>query len=163
MVSTDAQLADMLKEEKSKSSETIILERCILALVVSALLFGNFMTLLVLVLNPRQMQTVPNMFVASLAVSDLNTGIFSNLLSFYSGIVSKWPFGDATYVQIPRLVITNYGINHGSHNGIDGGEQIFTNSQTSKVPTTFYQDEDQDNDCCAMDLLRVPFFIVHAW
>lgn len=66
-------------------------------------------------------------------------------------------------VQIPRLVITNYGINHGSHNGIDGGEQIFTNRQTSKVPTTFYQDEDQDNDCCAMDLLRAPFFIVHAW
>ena len=96
MVSTDAQLADMLKEEESKSSETIILERCIFALVVSALLFGNFMTLLVLVLNPRQMRTVPNMFVASLAVSDLNTEIFSNLLSFYLGIISNWPFGDAT-------------------------------------------------------------------
>lgn len=53
------------------------------------------MTLLVLVLN-RQMRTVPNMFVASLAVSDLSTGMFSNLSSFYSGIVSKWPFGDAT-------------------------------------------------------------------
>ena len=95
MVSTDAQLTDMLKEVKSKSNDTIILERCLFALVVSALLFGNFMTLLVLVLN-RQMRTVPNMFVASLAVSDFSTGIFSNILSFYSGIVSKWPFGDAT-------------------------------------------------------------------
>ena len=36
------------------------------------------------------------MFVASLAVSDFSTGIFSNILSFYSEIVSKWPFGDAT-------------------------------------------------------------------
>ena len=93
MVSTDAQLVDMLKEVKSKS--TIILERCLFALNVSALLFGNFMTLLVLVLN-RQMRTVPNMFVASPVVSDFSTGIFSNILSFYSGIVSKWPFGDAT-------------------------------------------------------------------
>ena len=42
------------------------------------------------------MRTVPNMFVALLAVSDLSTRIFSNLSSFYSGIVSKWPFGDAT-------------------------------------------------------------------
>ena len=42
------------------------------------------------------MRTVPNTFVASLAVSDFSMGIFSNILSFYSGIVSKWPFGDAT-------------------------------------------------------------------
>ena len=85
----------MLKEVKSKNSDTIILERCLFALVVSALLFGHFMTLFVLVLN-RQTRTVPNMFVASLAVSDFSTGIFSNILSFYSEIVSKWPFGDAT-------------------------------------------------------------------
>lgn len=80
------------------------------------------MTLLVLVLN-RQMRTVPNMFVASLAVSDFSTGIFSNILSFYSGIVSKslmafWRCN----VPISRLFIINFGINLGSHKGIDGGE-----------------------------------------
>ena len=91
MASGEAQLADMLV--KSNSTEIIVLESCLYALILSALLFGNLITLLVLVLN-RLMRTVPNMFVASLAITDLSVGIFASILSFYSGITSHWFFGD---------------------------------------------------------------------
>ena len=73
----------MLQEVKSKSSDTIILERCLFALVLSALLSENFMTLLVLVLN-RQMRMVPNMFEASLTVSDFRVREFFQ--TFYRSI-----------------------------------------------------------------------------
>ena len=94
------------------------------------------------------MRTVPNMFVASLAVSDFSTGIFFKHFIVLFGNSFKMAFWRCN-VPISRLFIINFGINLGSHNGIDGGEQILSNRQTRKVPTTFYQDEDQDNDCCA--------------
>ena len=93
------------------------------------------------------MRTVPNMFVASLAVSDFSTGIFFKHFIVLFGNSFKMAFWRCN-VPISRLFIINFGINLGSHKGIDGGEQIFSNRQTRKVPTTFYQDEDQDNDCC---------------
>ena len=120
MVSTDAQLVDMLKEVKSKSTDTIILERCLFALVVSALLFGNDDSQLVHVLN-RQMRTVPNMFVASLAASDFSTGIFFKHFIVLFGNSFKMAFWRCN-VPISRLFIINFGINLGSHKGIDGGE-----------------------------------------
>ena len=90
MASREAQLADMLKLVNSNSTEIIVLELCVCALLLSALLFGNLITLLVLVLN-RRMRTVPNMFVASLAINitDLSVGIFASILSLYSGITSQ--------------------------------------------------------------------------
>lgn len=108
------------------------------------------------------MRTVPNMFVASLAVSDFSTGIFFKHFIVLFGNSFKMAFWRCN-VPISRLFIINFGINLGSHNGIDGGQQTFLNRQTSKIPTTFYQIEDQHHDCCAMDLLSVPFFVVHSW
>ena len=83
----------MLKLVNSNSTEIIVLELCVCALLLSALLFGNLITLLVLVLN-RPMRTVPNMFVWSLAITDLSVGIFASILSLDSGITCQWPFGD---------------------------------------------------------------------
>ncbi|CAH3190225.1 unnamed protein product, partial [Porites evermanni] len=76
------------------------------------------MTLLVHVLN-RQMRTVPNMFVASLAASDFSTGIFFKHFIVLFGNSFKMAFWRCN-VPISRLFIINFGINLGSHKGIDG-------------------------------------------
>ena len=45
----------------------------------------------------RRMRTIPNMFVASLAVSDLLIGVFSVApLSIPTLVTSHWPFNDTT-------------------------------------------------------------------
>ena len=116
MVSTDAQLVDMLKEVKSKS--TIILERCLFALVVSALLFGNDDSV-----SPCFKPSNANgskHVCGSLAVSDFSTGIFFKHFIVLFGNSFKMAFWRCN-VPISRLFI-NFGINLGSHNGIDGGE-----------------------------------------
>ena len=73
--SAEKQLADMLKELKSRSTEKVILETGVFVLILLFLFLGNVLTLLVVILNPR-MRTIPNMFVTSLAVSDLSFGVF---------------------------------------------------------------------------------------
>ena len=71
MNSTEKQLGDMLKELQSRSKAKVILESAIFAVILLFLFVGNFITLLVTVLN-RRMRTIPNMFVASLAISDFS-------------------------------------------------------------------------------------------
>ena len=74
MESTEKQLEDMLKELKSRSKEQVILESVSFVFLSLLMLFGNFVTLLVMLLN-RRLRTIPNMFVASLAVSDFSIGL----------------------------------------------------------------------------------------
>ena len=69
------QLEDMLNELKSRSKEKVILETGVFVLILLFLFVVNVLTLLVVILNPR-MRTIPNMFVTSLAVSDLSFGVF---------------------------------------------------------------------------------------
>ena len=76
MNSTEKQVGDMLKELQSRSKAKVILESAIFAVILLFLFVGNFITLLITVLN-RRMRTIPNMFVASLAISDLSLGVFS--------------------------------------------------------------------------------------
>ena len=71
----EKQLADMLKKLKSRSKEKVILETGVFVLILLFLFVGNVLTLLAMILNPR-MRTIPNMFVASLAVSDVSFGVF---------------------------------------------------------------------------------------
>lgn len=92
---TKKQLDDMLKDLKSRSKLEVILELGIFALVLSLLLIGNTFTLLIIGLNKR-MRTIPNMFVASLAVSDFCVGAFTACpLGIPTLATSQWPFSDA--------------------------------------------------------------------
>ena len=151
----------MLKEVKSKSTNTIILERCLFALNVSALLFGNFMTLLVLVLN-RQMRTVPNMFVALPVVSDFSTGIFSNILSFYSGIVSKWPFGDAT-CRFQGFLSSTLALTSVHTMALMAVNRYFRIVKPGKYRQLFTKTKTKTMIVAhGFILLSVPFFVVHA-
>ena len=90
------QLAEMLKELKSRSKATVILESGFLALILFILFAGNFITLSIMAFN-RRMRTISNMFVASLAISDIGLGAFTACpLSFSTLAISQWPFNDAT-------------------------------------------------------------------
>ena len=75
MDSTEKQLEDMLNELKSRSIVAVILESSFLIFLLSFLMVGNSITLLVMLLNHR-ISTIPNMFVASLAFTDLFLGGF---------------------------------------------------------------------------------------
>ena len=96
MDSTEDQLAEMLREFKSRSKAKVIVESGLFVLIVFFLFVGNFLTLLVMLLN-RRMRTIANMFVASLAVSDLLLGVFLLApLSIPILVTSRWPFSDTT-------------------------------------------------------------------
>ena len=75
MDSTEKQLEDMLNELKSRSIVAVILESSFLIFLLSFLMVGNSITLLVMLLNHR-IRTIPNMFVGSLAFTDLCLGGF---------------------------------------------------------------------------------------
>ena len=70
------QLAEMLKELQSRNKAKAILLLGGYVLILLFLFVGNCLTLLVMLLN-RRMRTIPNMFVASLAVSDVLLGLCS--------------------------------------------------------------------------------------
>ena len=96
MESVEKQLADMLKELKSRSKTKVILETGFFAIIFFFVVFGNFLTLLVMVLNHR-MRTIPHLFLASLAISDFCLGTFILWpLGLPVTVTSKWPFSDAT-------------------------------------------------------------------
>ena len=96
MDSIGKQLAEMLSKFNSRSKAKVILESALYVLIVLFLFVGNSLTLLVMLLN-RRMRTIPNMFVASLAVSDLFIGVFSaGPLAIPTLVTSHWPFNDTT-------------------------------------------------------------------
>ena len=96
MDSTEDQLAEMLREFKSRRKAKVIVESGLYALIVLFVFVGNFLTLLVMLLN-RRMRTIANMFVASLAVSDLLLGVFlAAPLGIPTLATSPWPFSDTT-------------------------------------------------------------------
>ena len=93
---TEKQLADMLNELKSRSKEQVILESVSFGFLSLLMLVGNFLTLLVMLLN-RRLRTIPNVFVASLAVSDFFIGaVTSGPLGIPVLLTSQWPFSDTT-------------------------------------------------------------------
>ena len=70
MDSVEQQLGEMSKEFGARSNVTVVLESVFFTLILLLLFVGNFATLLIIALNSR-MRTTTNMFVASLAISDL--------------------------------------------------------------------------------------------
>ena len=106
MDSTEKQLTDMMKMLKSWSEAKVNLEWGSFAIILFFLFVGNFVTLLVMVLN-RQMRTIPNLFVASLAISDFCLGAFSAFpLGFTVLATSQWRFSDSTCQYQGYMAVT---------------------------------------------------------
>ena len=106
MDSTEKQLTDMMKELQSRGKAKVILESGIYALILVFLFVGNFITLLIMVLN-RRMRKIPNMLVASLAISDFCLGAFTACpLCFTVLATSQWRFSDATCQYQGYMAIT---------------------------------------------------------
>ena len=77
-------------------SESIILESAVFAVILLFLFVGNFITLLIMVLNCRT-HRIPNIFVASFTISDFCLGAFSACpLSGPVPVTSQWLFSDVT-------------------------------------------------------------------
>ena len=103
------QLAEMLKEFQSRSQAKAALVLGLYVLILLLLFLGNSLTLLVMLLN-RRMRTIPNMFVASLAVSDVLLGLCS-LVPFGIPVLvtSHWLFNDTAcqfqgYITVALVV-----------------------------------------------------------
>lgn len=98
MDSAETQLAAMLKELKSRSKETIVLEAGFFALLLSLCFAGNSTTLLIMFLN-RRMRVIPtDMFVASLAISDFFLAALFSFSGFVVLSTSQWPLNN-TFCQ----------------------------------------------------------------
>ncbi|CAH3016597.1 unnamed protein product [Porites evermanni] len=107
------QLAEMLKEFQSRSQAKAALVLGLYVLILLLLFLGNSLTLLVMLLN-RRMRTIPNMFVASLAVSDLLLGLCSFVpFGIPVLVTSHWLFNDTAcqfqgYITIALVVASFY-------------------------------------------------------
>ena len=99
----------MLREFQSRSKAKVILLLGGYILILCFLFVGNCLTLLVMLLNPR-MRTIPNMFVASLAISDVLLGLCSSVpFGIPVLVTSHWLFNDTAcqfqgYVSIMLVV-----------------------------------------------------------
>ena len=101
-----AQLAEMLKELKSRSKARIATESGIFTLILSLCLLGNSITLLIMLKN-RRMRVIPaNMFVASLAISDFALAVLSSFSGFAVVLTSRWPYSELTCQFQGYLAIT---------------------------------------------------------
>ncbi|XP_022800801.1 5-hydroxytryptamine receptor 1A-like [Stylophora pistillata] len=105
MNSSDIHLTEMLKELNSRSKIKIVLEAGLYALILFFSVVGNAATLVVVALNSR-MRTIPNLFVASLAITDLLLGILVTVpICFPTLVLSKYPFSDRTCQYHGYIVI----------------------------------------------------------
>lgn len=101
-----AQLAEMLKELKSRSKARIATESGIFTLILSLCLLGNSITLLIMLKN-RRMRVIPaNMFVTSLAISDFALAALSSFSGFAVVLTSRWPYSELTCQFQGYLAIT---------------------------------------------------------
>ena len=138
----------MSREFKSRSKTKVILESGLYVLIVLFLFVGNCLTLLVMMLN-RRMRTIPNMFVASLTVSDLLIGVFSVApLSIPTLVTSHWPFND-TICQFQGYVV---GMLAGAsiHTLVLTAVNRYQNCKTHKVPTLLHQEENPNYYSCVL-------------
>lgn len=93
----------MLEKFQSRTKAKVIFESVFYSLILLFLFVGNFPTLLVLALN-RRMRTIPNMFVASLAISDGVLGVFSACpLALSTLVESKWPIHTLALMAVNRF------------------------------------------------------------
>ncbi|XP_078352324.1 melatonin receptor type 1B-B-like [Oculina patagonica] len=106
MDSTEEQLAEMSKELKSRNTAKVVLETGFYAFILVLLFVGNFITLFVITFN-RRMRTIPNMLVASLAITDFLLGaMFACPISLTILATSQWPFNETTCQYQGYVAIT---------------------------------------------------------
>ena len=128
MDSTENQLKKMLEELKSRTKEKVVLESGMLVVLQLFMVVGNSITLLIMVLN-RRMRTIPNLFVASLAISDLGLGVFTSCpLALPTLATSQWEFSDVN-MSVSRIHSYHSGCCIDANFSFDGGEQVFSNRQ----------------------------------
>ena len=96
MISAKKQLAEMVTELQSRSNVKIILESDSFEILSSLMLVGNFITLLVMLLN-RNRRTIPYLLVTSLVVTIICLAVFvSSPVGPVVLVTSKWHFNNST-------------------------------------------------------------------
>lgn len=78
---------------QSRSTARIVAESGAFFIIWLAIMIGNSLTLFI-VLSNRQLRTVPNLFIVSLAFSDIGMGVLSMPMCFAVLSLSYWPFSD---------------------------------------------------------------------
>lgn len=81
-------------ELKSRTTALKVFESIIYSLLFFSTVVGNLLTIYV-VWKAKSLRTIPNVFVVSLALSDLGMGILSMHLLLTVLITSEWTFGDS--------------------------------------------------------------------
>ena len=119
MASGEAQLADMLV--KSNSTEIIVLESCLYALILSALLFGNLINYSVSPCFEPSNENSSKHVCGIARYNRLESGNFCKHFIVLFGNNFPLVFWRRN-VPVPGFYIGNFGIGLDSHNGIDGGE-----------------------------------------
>ena len=143
MDSVDKQLTEMSKELESRSKAKVVLEAGLYTLVVLLLLVGNSLTLFIISFN-RQMRTVPNMLVASLALTDFLFGLPSASPHQHVGRI---PVAFRRYnLPIPRIYGCNSGTYVHSTLSLDGREPVFSNCESSEVPALLHLEKNCHHD-----------------
>jgi len=84
----------LAKELKLRSTARIVIESGIFLLIAIVIIVGNTATLYIVYKN-RHLRTVPNLFIVSLAISDLGIAFLSMPICLTVLAVSHWPFSDA--------------------------------------------------------------------
>ena len=149
MDSTENQMAQMSREFKSRSKTKVILETGLYVLIVLFLFVGNCLTLLVMMLN-RRMRTIPNMFVASLAVSGLLIGLYIGPLAIAALVTSLCPFKDTTRKFQGSLAFTLCFAS--IHTLILMAVNRYYRIVKHKVPTLLHEEKNPYHDSCVVVL-----------
>ncbi|XP_068683265.1 melatonin receptor type 1B-B-like [Montipora foliosa] len=84
---------DLSMELNSRELSWVICETAVYLLIVSVAITGNSFVLLALYRN-SQLRTIPNFFIASLALSDIFLPLLCAPQSITVAIIGRWPFND---------------------------------------------------------------------
>ncbi|XP_048576371.1 melatonin receptor type 1B-A-like [Nematostella vectensis] len=76
----------------SRGAGLVVAEAGLFTILWIAMLIGNGVTVYIVLRNPR-LRTVPNLFVVSLALSDIGLGVLSMPLCTSVLVTSRWLFG----------------------------------------------------------------------
>ncbi|XP_068682526.1 melatonin receptor type 1B-B-like [Montipora foliosa] len=84
---------DLSMEVHSRELSWVICETAVYLLIVSVAITGNSFVLLAVYRN-SQLRTIPNFFIASLALSDIFLPLLCAPQSITVAIIGRWPFND---------------------------------------------------------------------
>ena len=125
------------------------MESGLYVLIVLFVFVGNCLTILVMMLN-RRMRTIPNMFVASLAVSGLLIGLYIGPLAIAALVTSLCPFKDTTRKFQGSLAFTLCFAS--IHTLILMAVNRYYRIVKHKVPTLLHEEKNPYHDSCVVVL-----------